>query len=213
MSKEQRILMVNIIPFITTFLGAGLAFLFQNIRENRKRTNENYSALLKTQALFYQYQEVVYSIKKDFLDKFKNDLNRTAKVQHISFCKSFAELDYEGLSFILEDKKNVDLYGNITNAYRKCISAIDSIKERNHQYRKITNGKVESMNQETRKCIVSVSPADLKYLLDFTDIMYREVDQVLHRITEIDEELQKFIKGYFKKKYALKMKIADKTSK
>lgn len=87
-----------------------MAFWFQNIRENRKRINQNHSALLKTQALFYQYYEVVYSIKKEFLDKFKDDSNRTAKVQHISFCKSFAELDYEALSFILEDKKNADLY-------------------------------------------------------------------------------------------------------
>lgn len=202
--------MVNIIPFITTFLGAGLAFWFQNIRENKKRINENYGALLKTQALFYQYHEVVYCIKRDFLDKFKDDSDRTGKVQHISFCKSFAELDYEGLSFILENKKDVDLYGNITNAYRKCVSAIDSIEERNHQYRKITNGKVDSINQETGHCVVSLSLADLKFLSDFTDIMYREVDQVLQRITEIDKEIQEFIKGNFKKKYALKMEIKEK---
>jgi len=93
MLKEENTLMVNIVPFITTFLGAGLAFWFQNIRENRKQINQNYSALLKTQALFYQYYEVAYSIKEKFLDKFKDDLNRTAKVQHISFCKSFELTD------------------------------------------------------------------------------------------------------------------------
>ena len=212
MDRIQTIFMI-IIPFITTFLGAGLAFWFQNIRENRKRINQNHGALLKTQALFYQYYEVAYSIKEKFLDKFKDDLNRTAKVQHISFCKSFAQLDYEVLSFILEDKKNADLYANIINAYRKCVSTIDSIEERNHQYRKITNGKVESLNPETGQCIVSLSLADLKFLKDFTDIMYREVGQVLVRITEIDKKIQDFVKTNFKKKHALRMQMVDGVSK
>ena len=200
------------IPFITTFLGAGLAFWFQNIRENRKQINQNHSALLKTQALFYQYYEVIYSIKKEFLDGFKDDPQCVAKVQHISFCKNFANLDYEGLAFILASKKDVDFYGDITNAYRKCLSAIGSIEERNHQYRKITDGKVESLDQETGKCIVSLSPADLKFLTDFTNIMYRETDQVIIRIGEIDKKIQKFVKKKFKKRHALKMKIIKESN-
>lgn len=95
----------------------------------------------------------------------------------------------------------------IAKAYRKCVSTIDSIEERNRQYRKISNGKVESVNPETGQCIFSLSPADLKFLADFTDIMYRETRQALDRILDIDGKIQQFIRADFKKKHALKMQI------
>ena len=88
--------------------------------------------------------------------------------------------------------------------YRKCVSAIDSVEERNSQYRKISDGKVENLDLSTGKCTVSLSSADLKFLMDFTNTMYRETDQVLDRIGEIDKKIQGFIRKDFKKRHALK---------
>ncbi|MFH1798012.1 MAG: hypothetical protein ABH844_01525 [Candidatus Omnitrophota bacterium] len=192
-----------VVPLFTTFLGAWFAFLWQNHGDKRRQEHAKHGALLKAQALFYEFYEVILSIKRDFLDKHKEDKNRMAKVEHISFCQKFSELDFEGLSFILATK-SPDLYGDIVNVYRKCISAIEAINERNGQYRKISNGKVEVEDLSTGEVKVSLSPADLIFLKDFTDIMYREADQALLRIKTIDDKLQKFIKKSFQGKHALK---------
>lgn len=198
-----------IAPVFTTFLGAWFAFLWQNRRDAKKQRNANYAALLKTQALFYEFFGVIFSIKKDFLDPFKDNEDRISKVRHISFCQKFSELDFEGLSFILATK-TPDLFNDIVTAYRKCVSTIEAINERNRQYRKISEGDVKAGDLNNGKFQISTSPADLKFLQDFTDIMYRETDQALERIKQIDDRLQQFIKRNFRKKHALKATLIKK---
>ena len=193
-----------ILPFFTTFLGAWLAFFWQNRRDAKKQEKTNYGVLLKTQALFYEYSGAIYSIKKDFLDQYAKDAERTIKVKHISLCQKFSELDFEGISFILTTK-NPDLFDDIVSAYKKCVSAIEAINERNRQYRKFSEWIAESIGLESGKPQI-----DLIFLRDFTDIIYRETDQVLDRIKQIDGKLQKFIKENFKRKHALKVAFIEK---
>ncbi len=213
MSSESCNVNIQYIPLamtlFTTFLGAWFSFLWQNRRDKKRQEQANYGALLKAQALFYEFYEVILSIKRDFLDKYKEDENRMAKIRHISFCQKFPELNFEELSFILATK-SPDLYGDIVNVYRKCISTIEAIHERNAQYRKISDGKVEVEDLSAGKVIVELSPADLIFLKDFTDIMYREADQALPRIKTIDDKLQKFIRKRFQGKHALKSVDCEK---
>jgi hypothetical protein len=91
-----------VLPVFTTFLGAWFAFLWQNRRDTKKQKKANYGVLLKTQALFYEFFEVLFLIKKDFLDPHKDDKDKLAKVKHIGFCQKFSELNYDELSFILK---------------------------------------------------------------------------------------------------------------
>jgi hypothetical protein len=191
-----------ILPIFTTFLGAWFAFLWQNRINSEKQKQANYSVLLKTQALFYAYFEAIYSIKNE-LDPYVKDPERTTKVKHISFCHKFPELDFEGLSFILATK-SPDLFADIISAYRKCASTIEAVDERNTQYRKICGVDTKTDNPEDGKFQVHINPSDLKFLIDFTDIMYQETEQVLVRIQQIDTKLQQFIKSNFKGKHALK---------
>lgn len=95
-----------VLPFVTTFLGAFLAFSFQNHREDKHKKKSNWGTALKTQALFYQFHEVILSIKREYLDAHKDDTEgRMLKIKQIGFCRNFATLDYEGLSFILQTKE------------------------------------------------------------------------------------------------------------
>ncbi|HRY85123.1 MAG TPA: hypothetical protein P5561_01165 [Candidatus Omnitrophota bacterium] len=192
-----------ILPIFATFLGAWLAFFLQNRRDAKKQEKTNYGVLLKTQALFYEYFEAIYSVKKDFLDQHAKDAERSTRVKHISLCQKFSELDFEGISFILTTK-NPDLFGDIVCTYRKCVSAIEAINERNKQYGKYSGGIAKSIDLGSGK-----SQVDLIFLRDFTDIMYRETDQVLQRIKQIDGELQQFIKEKFKGKHALKVTFVE----
>jgi len=198
-----------ILPVFTTFLGAWFAFLWQNRRDTKRQEKANYGVLLKTQALFYEFFEVIFSIKKDFLDAYKDDKDRMLKVKHIGFCQKFSELNFEGLAFILATK-SPDLFNDIVKAYRKCVSAVESIDERNRQYRKISGGNAKIEDLESGKVLLAMNPADLILLRDLTDIMYRETDQVLDRIKQIDGKLQQFIKGNFRGKHALKAILIEK---
>jgi hypothetical protein len=137
------------------------------------------------------------------MPEYKDNKERALSVKHMSFYDKFPGLDFEGLSFILATE-SPDLYDDIVNAYRKCQSAIDSIKERNQQYAKIGGGAATPEDLEKGKVTVRMSPVDFLLLRDFTDIMYREVDHALVRINKIDVKLQEFIKANFKGKHALK---------
>ncbi len=195
-----------ILPVLTTFLGAWFAFLWQNRRDTKKQKKSQYGVLLKTQALFYEFFEVIYSIKKDYLDRYKDNKNRALIIKCIGFCHKFSELDFEGLSFILATK-NPDLFGDIISAYRKCISTVESIDDFNQQYKKICDKSAKTEKLENGQFQITVSEGDLAFLVDFTDIMYRETEQVLVRIKEIESNLQKFIKDNFRKKHALEANI------
>ncbi len=191
------------ITILATFLGAFFAFRFQNIREKVNIENKNYSALLKTQALFYQYLDVIYSIYKGFLYKFKDDSNRMREIPPISFCKSFAELDYEGLSFILATKEP-GLYLNINMHYRKCISTIDAIEERNDHFKKIWGkGGIKENDKSREHCSLGISLTDSIVLESLTDIIYEQTEHTIKSIKEIDTQIQNFIKkqGFIKKTF------------
>jgi hypothetical protein len=195
-----------ILPVLTTFLGAWFAFLWQNSRETKVQEELKYGTLLKTQVLFYGFFEVIYSIKKDYLDPYEKNANRSRIIKHIGFCHKFPELEFNGLSFILATK-DPDLFGDIISAYRKCVSTIESIDDFNQQYKKICDKSVKTEKLGNGQFQITANEGDLAFLEDFTDIMYRDTKQALICINEIDSKLQKFIKGNFRKKHALKADI------
>ncbi|MCK5591973.1 MAG: hypothetical protein KAI72_08460 [Candidatus Pacebacteria bacterium] len=158
--------------------------------------------MVKTQALFYSYVNFILSIKREFLDQFEEVAGREIKIQRMSFCNSFPELDYNNLSYLLESK-SPDLYAEIHNVYRKCLSVVDSINDRNQQYMKLTAGVMGTNPNGSAK--VKASVIDINFLKDYTDILYREVTQCLKKINAVDEKIEKYIKSNFKGRHALCM--------
>lgn len=196
------------LPIFTTFLGAGVAFYAQNKHIERKKKDTFYNSLIQTQALFYFYLEFIQGIKIEYLDQFKDDSRKEMKIQNICFCDSFPELDYKNLSLLLETKKP-DLYAEIHSLYRKCLSVVDSIRDRNQQYLKMKDN-VKGVNSDG-SMIVETTIVEANFLKDYTNIMYREVNQCFERINLTDMKIQEYIKSNFKGKHALS--IGNKTTK
>lgn len=183
--------------FSATFLGAYFAFKLNKIKSKSEEDTKRYAACLKAQFSFYQYYQTIVNIKSQFLDTFENDPQRETKLKHISFCDNFIELDTNILSFILTTKEP-ELLNKITNAYQNCIAAIDSVKERNGQYR-----RVASLAQVSSDGTTTVSVIEAQFLKDYTDIMYYGLPKTIKLIKSIDEDLKNFIKSRFKNKHAL----------
>lgn len=183
--------------FFATFLGAYFAFKLNKIKSKNEEDTKRYTACLKAQFSFYQYYQTIFNIKSQFLDTFENDPQREMKLKHISFCDNFIELDTNNLSFILTTKKP-ELLNKIINAYQNCIAAIDSVKERNDQYR-----RVASLAQVSSDGTTTVSVTEARFLKDYTDIMYSQLPKTFKLIKSIDEDLKNFIKSRFKNKHAL----------
>jgi len=66
-----------------TFLGASAAFCFDRHKIKIEETNKNYSACLKAQSVIYQYYEVIYNIKHQFLNAFESNPDRALRLKHI----------------------------------------------------------------------------------------------------------------------------------
>lgn len=184
-----------------TFLGASIAFYFNRQNSRVEEEDRNYTACLKMQAIFYQYHESIYNIKNQFLDGFENDGNRAFKIKHISFCEKFSSFKMGELAFILRTKKP-DLLNIITNTYKNCVSAMDSVRERNEQYKKT----ISVLKLLDDGCF-DVPKVESIFLKDFTDSMYKQFASTLIKINETDEELKVFIKGNFKGRHALQVEM------
>lgn len=183
--------------FFATFLGAYFAFMLNKIKSKSEEDAKRYAACLKAQFSFYQYYQTILNIKSQFLDASGNDPERETKIKHISFCDNFVELDISTLSFILTTKKP-ELLNKITNSYQNCIAAIDSVKERNDQYR-----RVASSAQVSSDGTITVSVIESQFLKDYTDIMYSQLPRTIELIKSIDDDLKNFIKSRFENKHAL----------
>ena len=182
-----------------TFLGASAAFYFDRHKSKIEEINKNYSACLKAQSVIYQYYEVLYNIKNQFLKTFENAPDRAFNLKHISFGDRIMSLDIGELSFMLSTK-DPDILGQITNTYGNCIACLDSVRERNEQYKKVSE---KAILQKDGLCAVPVN-VDMIFLKDFTDSMYKQFSDTVPKIKETDLAIQEFIKKHFKGRHALK---------
>ena len=162
-----------------TFLGAFFAFQLNKVKSKNEEDTQRYAVCLKAQFSFYQYYQTIFNIKSQFLDTVENDRQREMKIKHISFCDNFLELDINTLSFILTTKKP-DLLNKIINAYQNCIAAIDSVKERNGQYR-----RVASLAQVSSDGTIAIPRIDAQFLKDYTDILYSQLPKTIVIIQRI----------------------------
>lgn len=181
-----------------TFLGASAAFYFDRHKSKIEEINKNYSACLKAQHVFYQYYEVLYNIKHQFLNTYEADVDRAFKLKHISFGDRVMSLDIGELSFMLSTKEP-DILGQITNIYNNCIACLDSVRERNEQYKKVSE---KAILQEDGSCAVPVT-VEMVFLKDYTDNMYKQFSDTIPKIEQVDKEMQEFIKKHFKGRRAL----------
>ena len=177
--------------------------MFERKKANDELREKEWSACLLTQFSLGQYAQTLIRLKSQFLDGVKGNSDRHLIIKHVSFDDRLPEIDINSLGFILTTKEP-DLLNRIQNAFSNCKSAIDSVKERNVQYRHVAS-LAELIQNPSGDHQYKLPEIEVKLLSDFTDNMYEQIDYTMNMLPETQKALHDFIKANFKGKHALKM--------
>lgn len=187
--------------FIAAYVASSVTWFFEHERVRNELKDKQWASCLIAQFSLGQYAQTLIRLKTQMLDEWKDKPDRHKHIKHISFDDSLLEIDINALAFILTTKQP-DLLNRVQNRFSNCKAAIDSVRERNAMYMRVASSAnlIESSTGEGK---YEVSPLDDKFLSDFTDNMYKQVDATMDLLPAIQKELRDFIIATFKGKHAL----------
>lgn len=201
---------------INTLFGALLAVgvgLFADwYRERRKRQTEQFGGIVRSQMVLVSQLNTASNIKKQHLDRFRNDSQREFKLILFQMTGAPLRVDYNAISFLLTTH-NAQLVLEVQAAEQCYFSAMEALEVRNHAYEKLhQNSELQQFDIKTGH--TSIRPKDLrdvKLLKDRTDSLYVAVDRACEALALQIEELYKAGKAIYPKKQFLKI-IGEKAS-
>ncbi len=209
------------IAFVAAFAGAFFAFMNQNYREKRLKEDQEFAASKKAQFALSSQINTVLAIKKQHLDKFRDDDLRFIHVLPILINENHLFLDIDSLMFMLDgDTANLIQELDISEKDFTLILNVLSKRNRTQQIFQEAFSELERRNIEipngSRSEFMNFSydnigKANVIELESLTNELYEKVDKAMNHYKKMMEELEGFIKTKFpkRKKEILSLKISE----
>ena len=174
------------------FFGAASAYMFENSKEKTKKLAEQHGAIIRAQMVLIGQFNTVRNIQKQYLDPFRSDPQREAKLTRFQVTDTSLRVAYDSISFLLMTKPLTPVL-EIHAAEQTYICAIESLKLRNEVYEQFhKRAKLEKIDMHSGQCTVRVEdPRDIKLLKDLTNNLYQAVDDACGRLSLQIKELHK----------------------
>ncbi|MEO7701892.1 MAG: hypothetical protein ABIZ04_21915 [Opitutus sp.] len=182
------------------FAGAGVAFWFQNRRENKIKRNAQFEALVRAQHALYFMWSVVAGLRYKYLDESRTDPKRHRMLRINWLPEHHVPIDFNALTF-LHRQGSTTLLTQLYVAERAYLSAIDAVRERNQLvFRAIpTPDKEYQFDPKSKLLGMRVDPLMDSLLESATTALYHSVDGGMSRCEDAFAELRKAAKRMFPK--------------
>ncbi len=178
--------------------GAGLAFLFQNSREDRIKRNERFEAVIRAQHSLYFMWMILANIRFNRLDPRRAENTRHRSLGIIWTSDDIVEFDFDAITF-LHRREYRSLLTNLFLSQRACKSAIESVDLRNKYFSDLIPGPGAeySFQTESKTLGQMVDPIKDSLLESATNEMYKTIDNGMKLIERTFADLRKCAKEVF----------------
>ena len=190
-------------------LGAGIAFLLEEMRRRRVERNGRYSRLLEAQIVLGMQLNTLVNIQQQYLNEHRAAQNRHMLLVPLHMSMSELRADIASLGFIAE-VDDVEILHRVYLAEQAYITATTALTVSNSKIQELRyDGALAHgpVNQSTGEAQAVFDGAKLVILKQHIDGMYASVDEAVEWELEAIDELRGVIKRQFSERKSLTFEV------
>lgn len=209
MSSSDAIALVS--AAVGAFLGAGLAFLLEEIRRRRAEATTRYFSLFRTQLALGMQINTLLIVQRRYLDEHRNDANRHMRLVPVQMSTTALRVDLGSIAFIAEID-DVEILQRVYLAEQAYLNSTATLATSNLKIQEIrynlgiARGPV---NPETGEATALFDLAHVVILKQLIDGLYVSVDRAIIDQKAALDELAAVIKRLCPRRKALRFKIPE----